>query len=117
MGDLLAQVALGGLLHLAKDHGRNLLGSELLLGTIDLNLDDGSAILVDDLVGEVLEIVLEVLLVELAANKTPKRLAGVWVVIGSQHVLDVVDGVGGVGGGLVLGGVTDEALVLGKGDV
>lgn len=117
MGDLLAQVALGGLLHLAKDHGRNLLGSELLLGTIDLDLNDGSAIPVDDLVGEVLEIVLEILLVELAANKTPKQLAAVWIVIGSRSILDVVDGVGGVSGGLVLGGVTDETLVLGKGDV
>ena len=51
--------------------------------------------------GEVLDIALDILLGELAANET----------------LDIVDGVEGVRGGLVLGGVSDEALVLGKGDV
>lgn len=39
-----------------------------------------------------------------------------WGVVWSC-LLNVVDGVGGVGGGLVLGGVTNEALVLGEGDV
>lgn len=31
--------------------------------------------------------------------------------------LDIEDGVGGVSGGLVLGGVTDESLLLGECDV
>lgn len=48
-----------------------------------------------------LDISLDILLGELAANET----------------LDIVDGVERVRGGLVLGGVSDKALVLGKGDV
>lgn len=35
----------------------------------------------------------------------------------TRCLLDVEDGVGGVGGGLVLGRVTDEAFLLGEGDV
>lgn len=71
VGDLLAQVGLGDLLHLAKNHGRNLLGGELLLLAVDLDLDNGLAILLDDLVGEVLDVGLDFLLVELAANQSP----------------------------------------------
>ena len=55
----------------------------------------------DILVREVLDVGLDVLLRELSANET----------------LDIVDGVEGVGGGLVLGGVSDKALVLGEGDI
>lgn len=71
MGDLLAQVGLGNLLHLAQDHRRNLLGGESLLGSAHFHLDDGLAILGGNLVGEVLDVVLDVLLAELSANKTP----------------------------------------------
>lgn len=73
MGNLLTEVALGDLLHLSENHSRNLLRSELLLGTIDLNLDDGTVITVDDLEGEVLDIALEGLLGVLAANETPEE--------------------------------------------
>ena len=73
MGNLLAEVALSDLLHLSENHSRNLLRSELLLGTIDLNLDDGTVITVDDLEGEVLDIALEGLLGVLAANETPEE--------------------------------------------
>ena len=73
VGDLLAQVGLGDLLHLAEDHGGDLLGSEGLLLAGNLNLDNGLAILGDDLVGEVLDIGLDVLVVELATNQTPKE--------------------------------------------
>ena len=52
-------------------------------------------------IGEVLDIGLDVLLRELAADKA----------------LDVEDGAVRVGGGLVLGGVSDQALFVGKGDV
>ena len=34
-----------------------------------------------------------------------------------ECILDIVDGVGGVSGGLVLGGVSDQTLILGEGDV
>ena len=71
VGDLLAQVGLGDLLHLAENHGRNLLRSELLLLAVDLDLNNGLAILLDDLVGEVLDVGLDLLLVELAANQSP----------------------------------------------
>jgi hypothetical protein len=49
----------------------------------------------------VLEIQLDISLRELAANET----------------LDVEDGVVGVRGGLVLGGVSDESLLIGEGNV
>lgn len=76
VGDLLAQVGLGNLLHLAKDHGGNLLRSELLLLAVDLDLDNGLSILVNDLVGEVLDVGLDLLLAELATNQSPaKQLA------------------------------------------
>jgi hypothetical protein len=53
------------------------------------------------LVGEVLDIALDILLRELAADEA----------------LDVEDGPEGVRGGLVLGGVSDKTLVIGEGDV
>lgn len=71
VGDLLAQVGLGDLLHLAQDHGGNLLRSELLLLAVHLDLNNGLSILVNDLVGEVLDIGLDVLLGELATNQSP----------------------------------------------
>lgn len=85
VGDLLAQVGLGDLLHLAKNHGRNLLGSELLLLAVDLDLDNRLAILLDDLVGEVLDVGLDLLLVELAANQSPvEQLANLSVYMPSE---------------------------------
>lgn len=71
MGDLLAQVGLGHLLHLAENHGGDLLGSELLVLSVDLDLHDGLAILVDDLVREVLDVGLELIILELAADESP----------------------------------------------
>lgn len=71
MGDLLTKVRLGNLLHLAKNHGRHFLRGELLLGSVDLNLNNRLLILGNDLVGEVLEIGLDILLGELATNETP----------------------------------------------
>ena len=47
--DLLAQLRLRDFLHLHKDHGRDLLGGEGLLLAKVVNLDEGGAVLVDNL--------------------------------------------------------------------
>lgn len=49
LGDLLAEVGLSCVLHLAKDHGRDLLGLEDALLALELGLDDGLLVLLDDL--------------------------------------------------------------------
>lgn len=71
VGDLLAQVRLGNLLHLAENDGRDFFGSEGLISTADLDLNNRLVVLVLDGEGEVLDIILEVLLVVLATNQTP----------------------------------------------
>ena len=69
VGDGRAKVGLGGLLHLAEDHGRNLLGREgLLLGLVH-DLDVGLAVLRDDGEGPVLHVGLDLSVVELAADE------------------------------------------------
>lgn len=62
----------------------------------NLNADARLAVLLDDLEGEVLDILLNVALAVLPADET----------------LDVEDGAARVGGELVLCGVTDEALLI-----
>jgi hypothetical protein len=69
VGDLLAQVGLGNLLHLAEDDGRDFFGSELLGRAVNFDLNDGLAILLNNLVREMLEVALEGLLVPLSADK------------------------------------------------
>lgn len=71
VGDLLAEVGLSNLLHLAKNHGGDFLGRKVLVFAGNLDLNEGLAILGDNLVGEVLDIGLDLLLVELATNETP----------------------------------------------
>ena len=71
VGDLLAKVALSDVLHLAQNHGRDLLGSEVLVVSRHFNSDNGLALLVHDPEGEVLDVRLNLLLVELATDKTP----------------------------------------------
>jgi hypothetical protein len=100
VGDLLAKVSLGSLLHLGEDHGGNLLGGELLLGALGLDRDHGLVGAVDKVEGPVLAVLLDVTVLELAADET----------------LGVEDGVLGVLGGLVLGGISDETLVLSECD-
>lgn len=72
MGDLLAQVRLGNVLHFTQNHGGNFLRGESLLSALDINLDDGLAVLGDNLVREVFEIGLDVFVTEFSANQTPK---------------------------------------------
>ena len=71
VGDLLAEVGLGDLLHLAKDHGRDFFGGELLICAVDLNLDNGLALLLDNLVREMLDVGLDILVVVCATDETP----------------------------------------------
>jgi hypothetical protein len=121
VGDLLAEVGLGDLLHLSEDHGRHLLGGELLLGSGDLDLNDRLAILVNDLVGEVLDVGLDILLLELATDQTPKKPVSTFSLpkcyCSRDCLLDIVDGVVRVRRGLVLGGVTDKTLLLREGHI
>ena len=100
VGHLATKVGLGGLTHLGENHGGDLLGGEGLGLALELDLDDGLAGTVDDLEGEVLHIGLNLSIVELATDET----------------LGIEDGVGGVHGDLVLGGITDETLGVGEGD-
>lgn len=94
------EVSLGGLAHLDEDHGRDLLRSELLGLTLELNLDDGLGSLLDDLERPVLHIGLDLSVLKTATNET----------------LGVEDSVVGVHGDLVLGGITDETLGVGETD-
>ena len=95
-----SEVSLSGLAHLDQDHGRDLLWGELLDLSLELNLDDWLAGLVDDLEWEVLHVGLDLWVGELAADET----------------LGIEDSVGWVHGDLVLGGITDETLGVGESD-
>lgn len=71
VGDGLAEVGLSNLLHLAENHGGDLLGGEGTVGTLVLDLDNGLSVLVDDLEGEVLHVLLDILVVKGTTNETP----------------------------------------------
>jgi hypothetical protein len=71
VGDLLAKVVLGHLLHLAQNHGGDLLGGELLVLAVDGDCDEWLAILFGDLEGEVLDITLNSVIRELLTDQTP----------------------------------------------
>ena len=93
--DCSAEVVLGDRLHLSEHHRRNLLGRELLAPARgDHHL--GLALDVHHLEGPMLHVLLHCLVCELATDQP----------------LGVVDRVLRVGGRLVLGGVTDEPLVV-----
>ncbi|KAL7278603.1 LOW QUALITY PROTEIN: hypothetical protein ACG7TL_007604 [Trametes sanguinea] len=70
MGDGATEIGLGSLLHLAQDHGGNLLGSEVAELATVLNLDDRLSTLVDDLEGPVLHVALNLRIIELATDET-----------------------------------------------
>jgi len=92
------EVGLGSLTHLGEDHGGDLLGSELLSLTLELDLENGLGGLLNDLEGPVLHISLDLGVLETTTDET----------------LGVEDGVVGVHGDLVLGGITDETLGVGE---
>ena len=74
LGDFLAEVVLGGLLHLAQDLGRDLLRRELLAA----HLDPGVAVVgLDDPVGHQVDVLLHFLFLELAPDQALDREQGV----------------------------------------
>ena len=89
LGNLLAEIVLGSLLHLLEDDGGNLLRS--IQAAVDV--DTGSVVFtLDDFVGH--------------AGDLSRDL-----VVGLAHeTLDGVDGVGRIGDGLALGGIADFAF-------
>ena len=100
--DGLSEVSLSDFLHLEENHGGDLFSLEVLGLSLEVNLDKGLlGGTGDDLEGPELHVVLDGLVRELATDEA----------------LGVEDGVGWVTGRLVLGGVTDEALLLGESNV
>ena len=100
--DFLADVGLGDLLHLGEDHGGDFLSGEGLLLTLVGDLDGRLVVVAGvESEGPVLHIALDGRIAELTTNQT----------------LGVEDGVLGVHGDLVLGGVTNETLGICEGDV
>lgn len=94
------KVGLGSLAHLDQHHGGDLLWSEVLGLTLELDLDDWLAALVDDLEREMLHVGLDLSIGKLATDEA----------------LCVKDGVDWVHGDLVLGGISDQTLGVGEGD-
>mmetsp|Transcript_79271 Transcript_79271/g.173885 ORF Transcript_79271/g.173885 Transcript_79271/m.173885 type:complete len:155 (+) Transcript_79271:1770-2234(+) len=97
----LAEVVLCRLLHLGQDHGGHLLWGHLLGLSLNLHTDLRLAVLVDDVEGQELDVLLHCGVLEASADQA----------------LHVEEGLGGVDRRLVLGGLTDETLVLGEGDI
>ena len=122
MGDLLAQVGLGGLLHLAENHGRDLLGSKSPLSLASsLHLDMRFGALLDNL-ENYNNINLELgIRARFNSHKTHLKgvefdvvLDGLIGPLSANQPLSIKDGVLGVAGQLVLGGVPDQSLSLGS---
>jgi hypothetical protein len=61
--------------YLDEDHGRDLLGGELLGLTEVGDLDHGAAVLVHDLEGPRLDILLDGLVLESATNQSPVKVS------------------------------------------
>lgn len=112
----------GRISNLDEDHGGDLLGGETLGLAEVLNLNGGVALVVNDLEGPALHILLDGGLIELATDQTPvnggQRTAGQTSPGASLqvYILGVENGVGGVKSSLVLGSITDQALLLGEGN-
>lgn len=104
--DGLANLGLSNLLHLGKNHGRDLLGRESLLLVEVVNLNVRRAVLVNDGEGPVLiESLLDAWPATYQSCSHLHVLLNVSVVVSSaDQSLGVEDGVEGVHGRLVLGG-------------
>src|SRR5271170_828833 len=57
VSDLFTQVGFGDFFHFGEDHSRDFFGSEDFHFTVDFDFDSGFAVLVDDLEGEMFDIV------------------------------------------------------------
>mmetsp|Transcript_25358 Transcript_25358/g.59170 ORF Transcript_25358/g.59170 Transcript_25358/m.59170 type:complete len:622 (+) Transcript_25358:339-2204(+) len=99
--DFLAKELLGRLLHAAEHHRRDLLGGELLHRSRHLDLDDRLAVDRHEVERPQLHVVLNRRIGKAPANQA----------------LGIIDGVRRVERRLVLGGIADEALGIGKRDV
>lgn len=86
--------------YLHEDHGGDLLGGEGLDFAEVVNLNNGVAALVDNGERPGVDILLD---------------NGV-LITATDETLDIEDGVLRVHGGLVLGGLTDQALLVGEGN-
>ena len=91
VGDLVAEIGLSGLLHLSEDHGGDFFRGEVAGLALDLDRDDRLSTLLLDLERPVLHVLLHLVLIHLATDKT----------------FGVEDRVRGVRVEGVLGGVTD----------
>ena len=98
--DRAAERDLGGFLHLLENHRRDLLGGEILRLVVNLNLDDGLA------AGLVL----------LDLERHDLDLLGALGELASDDALDVEESALGILRRLPLGGVADEASVVGECD-
>lgn len=96
--DSATEVGFSGLTHLSQDHGGDLFRGELLGLALELNLNDGLAALLDNLERPVLHIRLNLSILEPTTDQT----------------LSIENGVVRVHGDLILGGITDETLGVGK---
>mmetsp|Transcript_51590 Transcript_51590/g.84547 ORF Transcript_51590/g.84547 Transcript_51590/m.84547 type:complete len:158 (-) Transcript_51590:92-565(-) len=101
MVHLFAKIILGRLLHLGQNHGGNLLRSHHLVLTLHLDADHWLAGLVDDLIGQKLDVLLHRGVLETPADQT----------------LHVKQSLGRIDGGLVLGSLSDKPFFVGKCDV
>ncbi len=98
LGDLLAQIVLGGFLHLLKDEGADLAGAVLLAVALDPRV---AVVAADDLVGDEALVLLG------------QRI----VVAAADQALDREQGVVGIGHSLTLRRLTDQPLTaLGESD-
>jgi len=100
--DGLSEVSLGDFLHLDEDHSGDLLSLELLGLTLEVDLDEGLLRGSGD---------------DLERPEGHVGLDGLVAKLATDESLGIEDSVGGVSGGLVLGRVTDETLLLSEGDV
>mmetsp|Transcript_90821 Transcript_90821/g.207895 ORF Transcript_90821/g.207895 Transcript_90821/m.207895 type:complete len:265 (-) Transcript_90821:30-824(-) len=98
---LLAQVVLSSLLHLSQDHRRHLLRSQLLVLTLDLHHDHWLPIRLPNLERQQLHVLLDRLILESTADQP----------------LDIEQCLSRVDGGLILGGLSDQTFVIGKGNI
>lgn len=96
MSDFFAEICLGGLLHFAQYHSRDLLGREDLFALASFNLDMWLAVLLDDIEREEFYIVLHSGIRPLAADQP----------LGIEH------GVLWVCRQLILGGIADQTLAV-----